>query len=49
MCPGVHVLDGTSRAMDCFVDALDVASWAQHTFVFAHDDTFRAQYVCICL
>ena len=30
MYPGVHVLDATSRAMDCFVDVPDAASWAQH-------------------
>ena len=30
MCPGVHALDATSRVTDCFADAPDAASWAQH-------------------
>ena len=29
MCPGVHILDDAFRARDCYVDALDAASWAQ--------------------
>ena len=33
MCLGVQVLDATSTSRDCFIDAPDTASWAQHVLL----------------
>ena len=48
MCLSDLTPDAASRARDCIVDVPDAALGPAHTCVFAHDDTFRAQCVCIC-